>query len=54
MPMEASVRSGLTKSGIRRLPPVSKSASRAKTANRGYRMPWKARSFLERALSCVR
>ena len=35
MPIEASERSGLTKSGIRRLPPVSKAFSRENTAKRG-------------------
>ena len=35
MPIEESERSGLTKSGMRRLPPVSNAASREKTAKRG-------------------
>ena len=35
MPSEASERSGLTNSGIRRLPPVSKAFSRENTAKRG-------------------
>ena len=35
MPMEASMRSGLTNSGMRRLPPVSRSASCEKTAKSG-------------------
>ena len=35
MPIEASVRSGLTKSGIRRLPPVSKSVSRRRRRSPG-------------------
>ena len=53
MPIEASVRSGLTNSGIRRLPPVSKS-SLEKTAKSGYRILSKASAFLASPLSCRR
>ncbi|MND09006.1 hypothetical protein D3C83_320170 [compost metagenome] len=53
IPIDASMLSGLTKSGMRRFPPVSKSAFCEKTANFGYMMPSKASIFFVSVLSRV-
>ena len=53
MPIDASMLSGFTKSGMRRLPLVSRLESRENTAKSGKGTPSKAKSFFVIALSCV-